>query len=213
MNLKYGQLDVLERELEMLPPLHRVAFAAARCERLFPHYDIFLREIREQGWDGDNLFRVALDEIWQFLAGKEIDVARFHQLRSDCDQSYPSDYENEETPEAQRAADAIINALELCFKPTPQQAISVAAEIHETLFEYIDYLMCQSENTSWENIPHEQLLETVANHPFTIREMAKQREDLQRLKETPTLTPEFLQWLRTSSENGGKSLIDLCSRK
>jgi len=29
------------------------------------------------------------------------------------------------------------------------------------------------------------------------------------LRETPTLTGEFLHWLRTSSENGGKSLLDL----
>ncbi|MEH1887011.1 DUF416 family protein [Nostoc sp.] len=56
---------------------------------------------------------------------------------------------------------------------------------------------------------HKQVLEVIANHPFTIREMAKQSEDLQHLQETPTLTTEFLQRLRTSSENGGKSLLDL----
>lgn len=39
--------------------------------------------------------------------------------------------------------------------------------------------------------------------------MAKQAEDLQRLQSTPALTPEFLRWLRISSENGGKSLLDL----
>ena len=152
--------------------------------------------------------RAAIDEIWQFLAGKKTDMIRFNQLRSDCRESYPSDYENEETPEAQRAADAILNALELCLKSTSQQAISVAAEIHETLFEYIDYLMCESDE-NWENKSHKEMKEIIANHPFTIREMGKQSSDLQRLKETPTLTPEFLHWLRTSSENGGKSLLDL----
>ena len=39
--------------------------------------------------------------------------------------------------------------------------------------------------------------------------MAKQTEDLRRLQSTPDLTPEFLDWLRTSSENGGKSLLNL----
>src|SRR4051812_1651804 len=113
MNLKYGEFDILERELEALPPMHRVAFAAACCERLYPHYDIFLRTIREDDWNGEDLFRVGLDEIWHFLAGKKIDVARFRQLYSDSDQSYPSEYENVDTPEAQRAADAILNTLEL----------------------------------------------------------------------------------------------------
>ncbi|MEH2199409.1 DUF416 family protein [Nostoc sp.] len=207
MNLKYGQFDILERELEALPPMHRVAFAAACCERLYPHYDIYLRAAREDDWDGEDLFRVALDEIWQFLAGKKVDVARFRQLYSDSDQSYP-DYENVETPEAQRAAGAVLNTLELCLDPSVQQTISVAKEIHETLFEYIDYL-CQCEDEYSPDMSHEELVEIVSKHPFTVREMAKQSEDLQRLRETPTLTPEFLQWLRTSSENGGKSLLDL----
>jgi hypothetical protein len=38
--------------------------------------------------------------------------------------------------------------------------------------------------------------------------MAKENEDLQRLKEVEMLEPEFLQWLRTSFDNGGKSIID-----
>ncbi|MEZ2250370.1 hypothetical protein [Microcoleus sp.] len=49
----------------------------------------------------------------------------------------------------------------------------------------------------------------MASHPFAVREMAKEAEDLQRLKETETLTRDFLEWLRTSSHNNGKSLIDL----
>ncbi|MEH2206379.1 MAG: DUF416 family protein [Nostoc sp.] len=207
MNLKYGEFDILERELEALPPIHRVAFAAACCERLYPHYDIYLRAAREDDWDGEDLFRVALDEIWEFLAGKKIDASRFRKLYSDCDESYP-DYENVDTPEAQTAAGAILNTLELCLDPSVQHTISVAKEIDETLFMYIDYLY-QSEDEYSADISHKELLEIVANHPFTVREMAKQSEDLRRLRETPTLTPEFLQWLRTSSENGGKSLLDL----
>jgi uncharacterized protein YjaG (DUF416 family) len=207
MNLKYGEFDILERELEALPAMHRVAFAAACCERLYPHYDIYLRAAREDDWDGEDLFRVALDEIWHFLGGKKIDVARFRQLYSDSDQSYP-DYENVETPEAQTAAGAILNTLELCLDPSVQQTISVAKKIDDTLFMYIDYL-CQCEDEYSPDISHEELVEIVSNHPFTVREMAKQSEDLQRLRETPTLTPEFLQWLRTSSKNGGKSLLDL----
>ncbi|MEH1887015.1 DUF416 family protein [Nostoc sp.] len=206
MNLKYGEFDILERELEALAPMHQVAFAAACCERLYPHYDIYLRTIREDDWDGEDLFRVALDEIWKFLAGKKVDASRFRQLYSDCDQSYPSDYENVETPEGQRAADAILNTLELCLDPSVRQTILVAKQIYQTLFEYIDYLTCESEDENSEDISEEEI---VTNHPFTVREMAKQSEDLQRLRETPTLTGEFLQWLRTSSENGGKSLLDL----
>ncbi|MEH2212876.1 DUF416 family protein [Nostoc sp.] len=256
MHLKYGKFDILERELEALPPMHRVAFAAACCERLYPHYDIYLRAAREDDWDGEDLFRVALDEIWEFLAGKKVDASRFRKLYSDCDESYP-EYDNVDTPESQMAAGAILNALELCLEQTPQEIILLAKEIDETLFMYIDYLKSEPEDQNSQDIPHEQLLqleicldpsvqqtisvakeidetlfiyidylcqcedeysedmsheeliEIVSNHPFTVREMAKQSEDLRRLRETPTLTGEFLQWLRTSSENGGKSLLDL----
>lgn len=137
MNLKYGEFDILERELEALAPMHRVAFAAACCERLYPHYDIYLRAAREDDWDGEDLFRVALDEIWEFLVGKKIDASRFRQLYFNCDESYP-DYENVDTPEAQTAAGAILNTLELCLDPRVQHTISVAKEIDETLFIYIE---------------------------------------------------------------------------
>lgn len=207
MNLKFGQFDILERELEKLPPLYQVAFAAACCERLYPHLDIFLREARKEGWNEENFFRVALSEIWQFLSAGEIDAARVRQLISDCE-NYPYEYECENTNEAQRAADAIDSTLILCLEPTPQKTISVAKEVYETLYVYIDYLY-ENEDDSWENKSHQEMLEAIANHPFTVREMALQALCLQRLQSTPALTPEFLQWLRTSSENSGKSLLDL----
>ncbi|MEH1932592.1 MAG: DUF416 family protein [Nostoc sp.] len=193
--------------MEMLPPLHRVAFALACCERLFPNYVMFLRDIRELGWNEQDPIRIALDEIWEFLSGKEIDAARFRQLLSNCDQ-YPYGYENKETAETQRAAWIVSETLELCLDRTPQKAISAVKHVHETLFEYLDCEMCESDEDS-DKKSHQEVVEIITNHPFTVREMAKQSEDLQRLQKTPTFTPEFLQWLRTSSENGGKSLLDL----
>ena len=53
------------------------------------------------------------------------------------------------------------------------------------------------------------MVDYILNHPFAIREIAKQKEDLQRLKDVETLEPELLEWLRTTSYNNGKSLIDL----
>jgi uncharacterized protein YjaG (DUF416 family) len=207
MNLKYDQLDIVEKKLEALSPPHRIAFAVACCERLFPNYGVFLQEIREQGWNDQDPMRNALDEIWGFLSGKEVNVAKFNQLLSHCEE-FPYGYENEETAESQRAIWSIVNTLELCLEPTSKNAISIVRHVHETLFEYLDCEMCQSDK-DWSNKSHSEIKEIIANHPFTVKEMAKQSEDLQNLKKTPTLSPEFLRRLRTSSENGGKSLIDL----
>lgn len=210
MNLKYGKFDILEQELEKLPPLNRVAFAVACCERLYPHLDILMREVRNEGWNEENFFRIALDEIWQFLAIGKIDTVRVAQLISSCEDNYPHDGNYEYSAESQRAASAIDSILMLCSEsnPTPQRTISVVRQASETLFEYIDYLS-EYEYDDWEDKSHQETLEIIAKHPFTVRELAKQTKDLHLLQENHTLTPEFLQWLRNSSENGGKSLVDL----
>ena len=61
----------------------------------------------------------------------------------------------------------------------------------------------------WQKKPFAEIAKEIASHPFTIREMAKQSEDLQRLKEVESLEEGFLEWLRTSSYNNGTSLIYL----
>jgi hypothetical protein len=59
-------------------------------------------------------------------------------------------------------------------------------------------LVSLKDSLSWDNMtPTEQIIE-VASHPFTIREMAKQSKELQRLKESEALDQDFLEWLRTS---------------
>jgi uncharacterized protein len=56
----------------------------------------------------------------------------------------------------------------------------------------------------------EQLSVMLENHPWILTEIEKENEDLRQLQESSILTPELLIWLRTSSENGGKSFLDIC---
>lgn len=77
MNLRFYDFETLEKELEGLPGLHRIAFAAACCERLLPNYNAFARE---ESWGAPFIFRNALNEIWQILQGKPVDVATIQQL-------------------------------------------------------------------------------------------------------------------------------------
>ncbi len=51
--------------------------------------------------------------------------------------------------------------------------------------------------------------QAIACHPLAVREMAKQSKDLRFLKQAEKLNPDFVEWLRTSFDNDGKSLIDL----
>jgi hypothetical protein len=56
---------------------------------------------------------------------------------------------------------------------------------------------------------YKDMLEPIANDPLAKQELAEEMEDLHNLKKIDKLSAEFLEGLRTSSSNKGKSLIDL----
>ncbi|MBD2740546.1 DUF416 family protein [Coleofasciculus sp. FACHB-1120] len=208
MNLDFYNLNALKIELEELPPTHRIAFAASICERLLPNYNIFA----EQEASGNPAaLRLSLDEVWQILQGKPADAERISQLLKDTDAAGP-DADNvtksQYCYEAQEACSAIYFLLEACIEPTSQRVIKVVGRVRDTIDAFIT---CEEEtiNPSWSEKPLEENKMEIASHPFAVREMAKQGEDLQRLKEVESLEEGFLEWLRTSSYNNGTSLIGL----
>jgi len=200
MNLKFYDFESLEKELEQLPALHRIAFAASGCERLLPNYNAFSRE---ENWGDPLILRKALDEVWEILRGKPIDVEAIEQLRIDCysDDIVPhSEDFSGYVGQAQEACSAIYHTLNACINPTTKTIIKAAKYLAAAIELFQDWDVDMDEP---------EYIETIARHPFAIREMAKQNEDLQRLKEAKSLNPELLEWLQTSSHNNGKSLINL----
>ncbi|MDF5725293.1 MAG: DUF416 family protein [Rhizonema sp. PD37] len=204
MNLHLYEFDALEKELEKLPTLHRIAFAASCCERLLPNYNAFSRQ---ENWGDPSVLRIALDEVWQILQAKPVDAALIRKLIEDCEGVIPDsdDFGGLSDMEAQEAAIAICNTLEACLDPTPQQIIKVANCVTDSIDAFLD----ESFNVSESKVELKKLVEAIASHPMAVREMAKQSEDLQRLKQAEKLDRDFVEWLRTSFDNDGKSLIDL----
>lgn len=207
MNLNFYEFDALEKELEGLPPLHRIAFAASCCERLLPNYNAFYRL---ENWGDPSVLRTALNEVWQILQGKPVDAALIRRLIKDCEDVIPDsdDFGGLSDMEAQEAAIAICNTLEACLNPTPQQIIRVANCVTNTIDAFVPH-GDKSFNVSESKVGLKKLEEAIASHPLAVREMAKQSEDLRLLKQAEKLDPDFLEWLRTSFDNDGKSLIDL----
>ena len=123
-------LDTLGKELEELPPFHRVAYGASICERLLPNYNPFTRE---EGWDG-SVLRTALDEVWQIVRGKPVDESKIRELISCCEKKNPDSDEVKVAGisifGAQEAAIAICNILHACLDPTYQMVVGVA--VHAT---------------------------------------------------------------------------------
>ncbi|GAA6617116.1 DUF416 family protein [Scytonema sp. NUACC26] len=210
MNLHLYNFDALEKELEGLSPLHRIAFAASCCQRLLLNYNAFSHQ---ENWGNPSVLRTALDEVWQILQGKPVDAALIRRLIEDCSDVIP-DSDEFTSPnliydvEAQEAAIAICNTLEACLDPTPEQIIKVATCVTNTIDAFVPH-KDKSFNVSESKVGLEKLQEAIGSHPVAVREMAKQSEDLQRLNQAEKLDRDFVEWLRTSFDNDGKSLIDL----
>lgn len=207
MQLNFFGSNVLEKELESLPPFHRLAFAASICERLLPNYNPFSKS---ENFGNFYVLRQALDKIWQFLQNNSVDRTRVPQLIYDCDSDliipHADDFGAGYALEAQEAAFALCNTLEACLNPTPKAILKVAEHATNTIDAFINFDETFSLLQSQDMTKYKQ---AIASHPLAVREMAKQTEDLQRLKGTDILDEDFLEWLRTSSNNNGVSLIGL----
>ena len=208
MNMHFFEFDILEQELEKLPVFHRLAFAAACCERILPNYNALCKMY---DWGDPSVLRNALDEVWQILQGQPIDEFRIYRLINNCgsDNIAPDSLDfGSDSYRSLQVIDAICTTLKACSEPAIIEIVRVVQYARNTV-EFSVAWEDVSFNISWENDGEEKFTEAIVCHPFAIREMAKEAEDLQRLKEVETLSIDFLEWLRVSSHNNGKSLIDL----
>jgi uncharacterized protein YjaG (DUF416 family) len=204
--LDYRKLSTLEKELEDCSPYQRLAFGASMCERLLPNYSAFVRNRK-----GDtSRVRSALDEVWKILLNQQVDAIKVEQLIEICEALQPEeDDEGLYIYEASMTLKGIHYLLQACLDLSSQNITKIAEVIGDILFEFI-FIEKDKAHQGWhEEISFDQQLKEISKHPLVVREIAKQNQDIQRLKEVETLDREFLEWLRTSSYNNGKSLIDL----
>lgn len=209
MNLDFFELNVLEKELEQISAFHRIAFAASCCERLFPNYCVFARE---EKWGNPSVLRNALDEIWDGLEKRTFDAAKISALIEDCLAEAPDSDDVAISAydfEAQSVVAAICCTLKACLDPEPKLILKVEAPLGDTLFTGVELIEESKAPLAWDVKTLEDKFKIITSNPLSVREIAKQKEDLQRLKEAETLEPELLEWLRVTSHNNGKSLIDL----
>lgn len=209
MNLDFVDLNVLEKQLDRLSAVHRIAFAASCCERLFPNYCVFARE---EKWGNPSVLRKALNEVWESLEKKAFDRTKIHALMEDCLAEAPDSDDVSISAydfEAQSVVAAICLTLKACLDPDTKLILKVEQPVGDTLFAGVELIEESTDPLGWEVKTLEQKFKIIASHPLAVREMAKQNQGLQKLRESDRLSPELLEWLRTSSYNNGKSLIDL----
>ena len=223
MELKYGcaKADVLAvvTEIEKLPFLHQIAFGASICERLMPNSNIFA----ESNWDIFSILRQALDEVWLIVNGQLIDSIKLFQLKDDFENTnfenvISQDYDNTDSEDvlgAEYVAGSIYYLIDMCLKTELTDSKALKHFVNSTYNNFYLYIELQMEiaedmaeektEDDWSKKTSEEQELIIYNHPFILQEMTKENEDLQRIKEIPVLTLEFLELLRTSSQDKGKS--------
>ena len=150
-----------------------------------------------------------------------IDSVKLFQLKDDLENVVP-DYDNENSEYIfgnEYLAGSIDFLIDMCLQIELSNRKGLKRFIvclYSNLSQYIDYQMELAEDLAevetdddWSKKTFEEQRLIIYNHPFILREMAKENKDLQRLKETPILTSDFLNRLKNSSHNNGRSLIDL----
>ncbi len=211
MTLQFYNLDSLKEELKQLPHLHRVAFAASICERMLPMYKIFSQI---ENWGRPSVLRESLDEVWLILQGKPIDSSKLHQWMEDylCEDVCPHVEEyNFDNLDYLYEAFFTVSALDCTLTALLTSDLKhIIAVVNLARFETIERFITERDNLVEADNPQDEM-ELIANHPLAIQEIVKEMEALQKLKNADKLEPELLEWLRTTSHNNGKSLIDLSS--
>ncbi len=167
---------------------------------------------QEDGWGDPSILRNALNEVWLFLEGQPVNAEQIRQLLKVCEEAVPNADDvsgSQYDVEAQEAASAICFTLKGCLDPKPKNIIKVPKCVMNTIDRYLSAMKDIEDPNWWDEKSLEEQKEEFTKHLFAIREIAKQSEDLQRLKNVEKLDHNFIQWLRTSFNNQGKSLIDL----
>ena len=186
--------DALERQLDHLPLPHRVAFAAACCERLLPNYSAFAREV---GWGQPDTLRAALDYVWSALDGGSVDHDEIDRLMERCDAVIPDteDFDTSSVSAALDAGTAVVGTLRSLRDGDPRHVVEVASYCRDTVHMYI-----QDRDDLHDNDPS---FDTkIGQDPLMRRELARQSEILSELASTPVLDGTLLKRLRDESADG-----------
>jgi uncharacterized protein YjaG (DUF416 family) len=199
--------ESLLADLERLGWRHRVAFAAACCERLLPNYAAF---VQEAGWGDTQILRTAIDYIWDVVADAHpADDSEVRRLIESCDRIIPDtqDHDTISVSAALDAGSAVIETLQTLLDGNPRRIVDVASFCRDTVDMYIQDRDDLDYNTdaSFEA--------KILEDPLMKRELERQSAILSELANNPVLDRSLLTRLRNESNDNGRSNIGRISGK
>jgi uncharacterized protein len=190
----------LKEELSSLPPGHRVAFAAACCERLIPNYFAFHQM---EDWGQPAFLRSTLDQIWFGLMGKAtLGAAQLSELKQSCMAIVPDteDFSSLFVSAAGDAVASIIYTLDCYLTGDIERASLVGRLTIETLYQYLHIVNYPDVGYHTSDSSVEEWL---GQAPLISAEEAKQQEDIKLLKSYHVLNEKLLEDFRRSSAASG----------
>jgi hypothetical protein len=190
----------IQRRLEALPSLCRVAFGLSCCERLLPNYVACKQKI---AWGDERPLRSALDEAWKHIEGQVLDESKTVQLLAACEVVAPNsdDFSELLTTSAQDACFSICCVLEYILHGDIEQISQVSSFAVDTLDLYVAEMLDGFPNIQ-RGVPYSsEREERIRLHPLMQRELARQDADLKLLAGNPDLKSLKSLWRAPSKSN------------
>ena len=191
--------EVLSDKLEELSKEKKIVFGASCCERLLPNYKKF---VEVEKWGDFESLRSALNEIWKHVVESKMPQQKISGLIDKCDKITPDaeDFSSIYTSFAIDAGGAIYELLQYCLDGKTKYLVDIASFARDTVDMYI-----QERDDMDYNLPDFE--EQIVNDELMQKELKKQFDDLEVLKNQKIFDESFIHTFRSSIE--GKSNIEL----
>jgi len=191
----------LRARLLKLDSAQQLAFGAVCCERLLPNYIAFQSDT---GWGDVAPIRKALDFVWSSLESKSLYTQAVKSITESCESVAPDseDFESLYVSSAQDACFAVCSLLDYLLENDVDKIVQVATYATDSVDLYVQEIENMAPNDP-------ELEQKILNHRLMQRELAQQEKNLADIEQAATLSTDFLDGLKQSWNNEGKSNLDL----
>jgi hypothetical protein len=192
--------DAIRENAATLSRPAKIAFVLSIAERLFPNYVVFSRRRR---WGDPTTLRRAMDVAWDLLSGEVPSAKTLRELRQAVEEAAP-DTEKFKDPlvsAALDAATAVESLVNLLRDDDAEHVVDATSYARDTVDLYVQELEDMDTDDP-------DLEERIRTHALMQRELRRQDDDLEYLRQTP-IGPDDVDALRQRWSNVTTSPIDV----
>lgn len=188
----------LERQLDSMFILCRLALALSCCERLIPNYVVFSHAV---DWGRPEILRMAVDQVWASLHTGSYDLDKITGLIEECNQVVPdtNDFTHPYTSAALDAGTAVVATLECCLDGNSEHVMDVISFSRDTIDMFV-----RARHSLESGVQSD---EVVATHPFMTTELRRLSEDVEMLCETKVFNSEFVEQFKQIALSRGSNIV------